>query len=470
MCTNKKWVRNPYSNQWFYANCGHCEACQQEKANKRVTRINNEWLSNSGLTCLFVELDYSNSFVPYVLKSEVDAFLEFPDTYNFNIYRGSKILSTLDKWSFCDRGKLPEFDSLELRSDFLTSFTPRFHYLQDKVAVLYKPDIQRFFKRLKINLFRAGYDGYFSYFYASDYGGKRKRCHFHTLLYFESRYYSRFIDILCKSWPFSDLSKPRRQKDGTFKFRYEVARNPAKYVASYVTKREDVSSLLCDTKPFRPMYHFSNGFGCHYKEFSLDSLISKVNRGTLYYVARRIKQGVSSTCNVQIPKYVLLRYFPKFKGFNALFPDEVFQLALEPSRITHFAERCGLSKADSVQIYLKLCALRRRCFEYRKLVDIYDWAFAYSRVWPLYYSCCLVDSWKDVRFSRDVFEHFDNIGEYLAGMKHNALLDSYRNEFIRYRYSPDPKLFNRTTAVNISLIKEFRKQKHHHQLKNNYYE
>lgn len=464
MCIKKKWVRNQFTNRWYYTNCGKCEACLQEKANKRVTRIKNEWLSHNGLTCFFVELDYSNVSVPYILKSDADNFLSDPDKFSLPIYRNNVIIENLVRESFFNRGKLPEFNLLECRSDFIISRLPYFRYIKDKVAVLYKPDIQRFFKRLKINLFRAGYNGYFSYFYCSDYGGKYKRCHFHALIYFESRFYSLIYNTICKSWNFSDLSKPRKSENGSTHFRIEVARNPAKYVASYVHRREDVSSLLSDTKPFKPMYHFSNGFGCHYEEFSLAAVLQKIRRGTLYYLERRVRNGVSTESHVLLPKYVLSRYFPKFKGFDRLSPDEIFNVVIQPRKISGFRLRCSLSQSDVMSIIYQLNNLRRRCLDVYK-VNLHDWAHCYARVWSLYYALLLSDSWKDVKFVRDVLEHFDNIGDYLAGKVRFGLLDSYEDSCF-YGFDPDPMSFNRYVATNISLTREYRKQKHHHNLKN----
>jgi len=56
----------------------------------------------------------------------------------------------------------------------------------EPVMTLSKKDIQDFFKRLKINLGRAGYNDKFSYFYTSEYGMREtdnKRPHYHFMMF-----------------------------------------------------------------------------------------------------------------------------------------------------------------------------------------------------------------------------------------------------------------------------------------------
>lgn len=491
MCLDRRAIKNKYDGHIYYVDCGHCDACSQAKANKRVLRIQNEFLAGngSGLVCIFLMLNYINSQIPYIRKSDYEYFRKDPDNRSLFVYRGNKCIQVLSKSDFLSFGEYPDFDRLHLNSDFITSYRGGFHYINDIIAVRYLKDIQNFFKLVKINLFRAGYEGYFSYFWCSDYGGENKRSHFHVLIYCDSAYYKTMVSLICKSWKFADLNKLRRQKDGTYRRSWEIARNPASYVASYVNCVENVSPLLANAKPFRPLYKFSQGFGCHYKEFSLVSVVEKVFKKSLYYCTKRVIDGSVVDWFDLIPKYVVSRYFPKFKGFEKLLPDEVELLARQPSRIfahARFREQfvdvdelipcsChGLTYLDldldqCHKIYVKLLRINRRCYSLGEDF-FYSWSFAYSRAWPLYYSHLLIESWKDVRYSRDVFEHFDNISDYMFGRVKNYFLDEFFLSDFRFLPNYDCNKFNRNICKHNRLLIDFSFQKHNHHIKSFYYE
>lgn len=493
MCYNYRWIKNPYNAQLYYVRCGHCVPCLQEKANKRVERIKNEYLSapsSCGLVCIFLMLHYDNNHVPYVRRSDFEYFKEDPDNRDLFIYRNGKTIDCYEKKDFWNRGHVsyPDFSNLSFGDNRITSYRGGFHYLKDLVSVHYHKDIQNFFKLLKINLFRNDYKGYFSYFYTSDYGGEYQRCHYHALIFCDVRYYQDMVNTIIKSWKYSDLSKPRRQKDGSIKFSWEIARNPANYVASYVNSVEDLPSALRLSKPFRPRYKFSQGFGCHYREFSLDSILRKIERGDLYFVERRVSKGSVVDRSVLLPNYVLSRYFPKFKGFGSLLPDEIIQLAIQPSRIfaharfkevnidlddfipcsSHGLTFLDLTLDQCKCIYTKLLHINRRCYDLGYQVFI-DWAFAYSRVWSLYSSLCLKESWKNAT-DFDVPTHYDNIDEYMAGRVRSIFLDENYLPLIRRIGDLDPNKFNRNIIKNAWLNTHFHFQKHHHQVKSYYYE
>ena len=83
MCVNQRWIVNKYNGKDFYVKCGHCEACLQEKAAKRATRIRNQ-VPISGQMCLFVTLTYAPDSVPWVFKADLENRLE-----HVNIFRSS---------------------------------------------------------------------------------------------------------------------------------------------------------------------------------------------------------------------------------------------------------------------------------------------------------------------------------------------------------------------------------------------
>lgn len=52
MCTNRKEITLPNGRKQF-VNCGHCEACQQQKANRNTFRIRSEVADVKGMVTLF---------------------------------------------------------------------------------------------------------------------------------------------------------------------------------------------------------------------------------------------------------------------------------------------------------------------------------------------------------------------------------------------------------------------------------
>ena len=71
MCTRQKYIYNKYLHKSILVKCGKCEACQQEKAAHRASRIRNN--CSFGLVPLFITLTYTNDYVPYLTFSELDS-------------------------------------------------------------------------------------------------------------------------------------------------------------------------------------------------------------------------------------------------------------------------------------------------------------------------------------------------------------------------------------------------------------
>lgn len=56
-------------------------------------------------------------------------------------------------------------------------------------------------------------------------------------------------------------------------------------------------------------------------------------------------------------------------------------------------------------------------------VSLVEWAFAYPRVWSIYASESIRNSFEDVRSPQDLFVHYDNIESYFSGDIQNLFLD-----------------------------------------------
>lgn len=465
MCTNSRFIVNKYDGRKYFVTCGHCDACKQEKADAHVKRILHEQMTNSCLP-VFITLTYENKYIPYIKKSEVDLFLSNPLENDIILYRDNDIINNFTGLDLFGTSK-------EINKSLNTDFkfirkklnNGRYKLLDDKVSVVFLRDIQLFFKRLKINFFRAGYTGYFSYYYASEYGEKYNRGHFHILAFIDKEYYKRFQLLVNKSWPYADLLKFRKCGD-CFRQSIEVAKNPAKYVASYLNCKSYLPSFLQVAKPFKPFTHFSNGFGCNLSEFSLPSLLSKVFDGNLDFTYTSVKNGISSVCVSRIPKYVLSRYFPKFKGYNKINADSLIGCCLRPSNIFRCSEYIEKYSVDEVnETYKLLCSLQKRVKSFG--ISLLDWSFAYPRVWSIYASEGIRNSFDDVRSVQDLFVHYDNIQSYFSGDIPNLFLDEIGLPSVVYS---DPNTFPVRVARTNNLIKKYSESIKHHVIKNSFYE
>lgn len=170
MCTNSRYITNRFTHKRVLVSCGKCEACIQERAARRATRIRNH--AKDGYLCLFVTLTYSPDFLPFVYKDD----LKVSDDY-INIYRAADIRHYRKK-DVKSIGVRP-IDSVFLGDDALLSsygVKSPVGSPADRVSVIYYKDVQNFFKRLRINLNRDyGITEYISYFSCSEYGPRSHR-------------------------------------------------------------------------------------------------------------------------------------------------------------------------------------------------------------------------------------------------------------------------------------------------------
>ena len=488
MCLNKKWIYNKSDGKSYYVNCGHCDSCLEDKKRARVKRIEDAF-KVSGISWFFVTLDYTNKYIPYLKHSDIVKFCT-GEIDTLPLYRSHNIIDKYKFINFNSRGKVVDFSSFAL--DWFPYLRKKighnkYVHIGDKVSVVYLRDIQLFFKRFKINLVRSGYENYLSYFYTAEYGSNSSRFHAHLLIGFSEGFDEVIRSSLVKSWKYSDLSKPRG-KDERGNERNPIERTydlPADYMASYVNCNSSVPSFLSQTIPFKNKYHFSNGFGCDFSQFSLDSIQKKIFDGNLSYSCQVVKKGVSTIEDVRIPKYILSRYFPKFKGFCHLSSNEVFGLCQRPSEIFRFRIICGLTDEECENIYKRLCRVRVRCcFSHKSEIEFYrrvsEWSYCYSRVWSLYNAESIRLSYRD---DESLLEHFDNINELLKNPSIclSLLLLIYQmfnkefNKVLSLKdllslVETDPNKFKYAKFLNDFKEKRFKESVKHHEIKQLYYE
>lgn len=383
-------VRNKYTGDVFYVACGHCKACQQAKSFRRVRRIRDN-VSN-GYVALSVMLSYDRYSVPYVWRSDVE------DLYNsqfrsgmVNVYRDSsvRLVRSHVGYNIIPKRTLKKHDLAQQYCNFGNSsaldLPCDLKRGKGKIGVLFYKDIQDFNKRLKINLQRNfNHDGKYSYFVTGEYGETTLRPHWHLLIFCRCGDVKVFRSAIVKSWLFGNMRKERR---------IEIARNMASYVASYVNCGSDFPAFLSEN--FSPKCHFSQGFGCFQSCFSLDSLLSKIERGDM---RRDIPSRESPTgfTSVLIPKYVINRFFPIFKGCFRLDKSTLFDVLRSCGRCLLYPQKRYKELIDidyTLDDYLGICI--RLDNSYKRYYgscgkNHIDFAIDYIRAWTTYKSNVLM--------------------------------------------------------------------------------
>lgn len=431
MCTHQKYVLNKYTGQKIKVKCGKCDACKQEKANRLTSRINNH-ASNTDKYCFFVTLTYDEKFIPYIKRID----LENEQLFELPLYRDYKVRSFRGRTIVHDcssnpvmLGSIPLYDkeSGDLNREFLS-----FHgnlwkkgrgFHPDKLGLIYYKDFQDFTKRLRINLERRYGKGLFNldFFATSEYGENHYRPHFHVLVFAERQIfgkdtYSRLHAAICDSWLFASRDELANS--------IELALDAAAYVSSYVNSPADLPQVF--PRLSKAKHSCSRFLGVGLSHFSLPALLEKADNGTLTYPKRTVVDGVSTVLNVPIPKYVISRYFPLFKGLNRCSLFEV-ECALRESynffryhkstSITNYYKRDG-SIDDTWTNYVRIRNAKKRYIEITGKND-YDFAIDYMRVWN-----CFKTTLYKLQFEQDIPQHelYDNINELYDGYVRNDTL------------------------------------------------
>ena len=322
MCTHQRFVINKYTKATFLSKCGHCDSCLQEKAYKRASRIKSEY--NPDYICLTATLTYDRASCPFVFKEDI---LNRVDT--LNVYREFHTrrvpVKTRSGIKYLDRRYFeqtllntiyfPDYDGFDYNPNKSKLHT--LAYRDNKVGIAYYPDVQLFKKRLNINLKRKyNYDFPTKVYACSEYGESSGRPHFHLLFFIRPDYEETFRTAICEAWPFADKRRTARY--------IEVARDMANYLASYVNSNTFVHGFLSSN--FKTKHSYSKDFGMSDKLFSLDSVLSKVKQRDLSYLRPVGPKGREVYINLPIPKYVINRYFPKFKGYSRFDDVEILDI------------------------------------------------------------------------------------------------------------------------------------------------
>lgn len=419
MCVNRKVVVNPYTQQKLVVDCGKCPSCLQAKANKRTSRINNT-CSDDTLT-LFVTLTYSNDFLPYFRKSDIEQgkFIIYrANTVRYcrpkgvsrsSTYVSKPIVQNVETVLSDCSGQI-DFTSL---SDLENLPTPTNIDDLDKVSCVYYQDVQLFFKRLRHVLQRDyNYNQSFKYFSCSEYGSLSKRPHFHLLLHISPTALLTFKNAIAKAWPFCSKYVLARS--------IEVARHAASYVSSYVNCSQTLQPFF-EQSLLRQKHSYSKGYGIGRKDFRFPNVVKAIERRNLTYVQERNVQGVREFVTVPLPKYVLSRYFPTFKGIRKLTDSEIYNIILAPQTISCYAKRLQLDDKQihsiSTMLKNKVAFASKHSLKYGSEVcpiGAFEYAHLYITARNLYKSQTYIGMFDDViqTDSHSMLQLYDNLNLY----------------------------------------------------------
>lgn len=440
MCLNRQWVKNRYTGQLIYVSCGKCPACQQQKADARAKRIRANYPEIADGTCaLMFTLTYANEFIPYVRISDIVAYKKHISKYCDETPRHMNLTNST-RWSGIDvpiyrmcnvrrcrysgnvwKDKIYQgTDGLDndsflvdtFSNDDVTHFFDTYNlpklrnckhdWIGDRVGICYYPDVQNFFKRLRMNLKRKyGFQNNFTYYACSEYGGKYSRPHFHVLLFTKKEFYPLFERAINEAWPY-DYHVPQRK-------RIEIARNAAAYVASYVN-RSNVVPLLFQGSKNDQKHSYSQGFGLRKKCFTLDALFSSFLKRDFTFITEHVfKSGCSSTVSV-VPTYILNRYAVKIKGYTRLDANALYTIYENPKRLNVFARYLDY---DCEQLYATKTRIKNQQSVFLEHgLSVADYAAFASQ-------CYSIRSSNSFKLSQETcsnpFYYYNNITDYYSG-------------------------------------------------------
>lgn len=178
---------------------------------------------------------------------------------------------------------------------------------------LVKSDVQKFIKRLRINLFNSGHPCDIRYVAVGEYGSKRKRPHYHLLLWnLPNMNNHNLLRIIQRAWSL-------RGKSIGFCYLGKVERGGVNYVLKYMRKpcTDDVEKLYYPTfflASRRPA--IGKNYALRYRDYYLN------NPQDMTFQVKDLFTSVKSCTN--IPSYFKSLYFPdRSKFFGNLFSKNI---------------------------------------------------------------------------------------------------------------------------------------------------
>ena len=455
MCTHGRYIVNPYTKDELFVKCGHCRACQMEKAASKYSRIMSHEAEQSYFR-VFLTLKYSNYALPYV---DMDEFEQKP--YVFNVYRHFKITKSRTEKGFYKTFRVfgkyhiascrvpPMWKENFEKSGYGRLQVPtNWNYEPRAFGICLASDFSDFMKRFKLNLKRYyGLSGRIGYFKVQEYGPTTFRPHFHIILTFPSEWRQHYFHIrraIIQAWPFCSLEQLKKG--------IAIAVTGQRYVSSYVNRPADYPSFL-EARSICQKTSFSRGYGFGRSAFSPSSILSCIERQDYTYSYDCLVEGRPTTVVAPIPQYVIRRYFPTFKGRCRLDDRALFSVLQSPVRLYAFKYYTQMDDEDVAHAVRLLIRSRARTglspyvyasyymrclsgqFSYRMHVDMTS--VTTRDGWNEYYTNNIFALYPIVRYGVMITDSFTD--DYL-----DSMLQSWSDPFsdTKYIFSPNSFRFN----------------------------
>ena len=261
-CAYPKKVHTPYGLRTVP--CGKCLYCKKSHGRSLSALIHNEFIDAN--TVQYFTLTYHEFFLPriqliksesedypYTIPDDTFVYRHLPD-YERGTFKSSDEKTDIYFPSTYDKStKSLKNAEFKLSSELIDQY-----YKQsssdikiNNIGILYIPDIQNFFKRLRKNL-NCTTTEEIRYFVLCEYGGTHFRPHFHILLF--SKYFNAqdIQDAVYKSWHFGNIDYAGTPSDAT---------SATNYVSNYVTASVSTPNLLEHVSKTRTLHSKHFGLG-----------------------------------------------------------------------------------------------------------------------------------------------------------------------------------------------------------------
>lgn len=338
-CLHPQRVYNKYLGTYLSVPCGHCESCLQLKQGQWSNRCFCESKVHS--YCYFVTLTYMDEFLPVVDLSALVTDGDFVPSKTF-------------------------YQSVEQSREYIQ----KCNYL---IPCCSTSDIQRFFKRFRINLIRfynvPKEQATIRYFCAFEYGPTTYRPHYHCLVWFDSPAIAQHIEeCVFKSWkckcPHKSLS--------SFLERNCVQRvftGAESYVSGYVNSSVGLPPLL-NEPPFRVKHLQSKSPSIGHGYFSKEQYESCFFGDSCEITFAKPK-SFDVICS-SLWRSVESRLFPKCPRFSVLLPYDRKQLYIFPTT----ALWKSFTSSDSLRLFLSDVRTKNTYYAilFRSVLDISGFA------------------------------------------------------------------------------------------------
>lgn len=300
-CEQPVLILHPVTGEKLCVPCGKCSACLNRRAYNWQKRIEAETASNK--YAVFFELDYNEKNVPKLIKRNdcfVNLKLKAPLVIPF---------SKTKDWSLDDY---------------------RFISEQKYIKTLSLEDMQKFIKRLRINITRESSDKGIKnpsirYYYCGEYGPTTFRPHYHFVLWHNDDALQRHMYyFLHKSW---SLGRVRALKP--------VHDHAAGYVARYITCTTGLPRIL-QLPRVRPFAQSSRRCPIGTLPPYSEEVRQMFFAGTYYRTVENVKSGKVS--RVPLSQYYQNTLFPRVPLFGFIPRRLLVSIYDYPTRFGSFRE------------------------------------------------------------------------------------------------------------------------------------